>query len=229
MRSLFVTGTDTGVGKTVVSGCLAKYLSAKGRSVVTQKWIQTGSSPDFSSDIEMHLKLMGRERDSVKEYLACVSPYIFKTACSPHLASKRENKRIDAEKIKKSLDLLSRKFDFVIVEGVGGALVPFNGRHLVIDIAGGLNLPVLVVAGNRLGAINHTLLTIEALASRRIDVLGIVFNNLEEKNSYILKDNPRIIKSLTRMRVFGALSRQDSLKKIYEEFIPIGEKISRLL
>lgn len=229
VRSLFIAGTDTGAGKTIVTGCLAKYLSDKGCNVITQKWIQTGEASSFSCDVEMHLKLMGRDKNSIKEYLRFVSPYIFKAPCSPHLACRKKNKKIDAKRIIKSFDLLSKEFDSVIVEGAGGVLVPFDGRHLIIDIARSLKLPVLVVVGNKLGAINHTLLAIEALASRKIEILGLVFNSLEEKSNYILKDNPEIIKSLAKTRVFGILSRQASHKKLYKEFMPIGEKIFRAL
>lgn len=229
IRALFVAGTDTGVGKTVITGCLARYLSEKGHNVITQKWIQTGCGSIYSSDIGAHFKLMGRDMNSVREYLPHIAPYIFKPACSPHFACRLENKRINVKKIIKSFNLLSDKFDFVIVEGIGGALVPFNRESLVIDIVKHLKLPALIVAENKLGAINHTLLTLEALVSRKIKALGLVFNNLKERDRLILKDNPEIIKALTGVKVFGVLPHNDSLKKIYEGFIPIGEKISRLL
>lgn len=229
VRALFVTGTDTGVGKTIVTGCLARYLLEKGHNVITQKWIQTGCGSIFSSDIRVHFKLMGRDIDSAKEYFPYIAPYIFEHASSPHFSCRIENKIIDANKIIKSFKLLASEFDFVIVEGVGGALVPFNRKRLVIDIVKGLDLPVLVVAENRLGAINHTLLTLESLASRKIKALGLVFNNLKEKNKFILKDNPEIIKALTGQRVFGILPHQASYQKIYESFVPIGKKISGVL
>ncbi len=228
-KAIFVAGTDTGVGKTIVTGCLAKYLFEKGYNVVTQKWIQTGCSSFFSSDIKLHLRLMGRDIDSIKEYLHYISPYIFSPACSPHLACRIENKRIDANKIIKSFKVLSGKFDFVIVEGIGGALVPFNRKRLVIDIAKELDLSVLIVAENRLGAINHTLLAIEAMASRKLKILGLVFNNIKEKNKYILRDNPEIIKALTKQKVFGTLPRQDSYQGLHERFVSIGKRILKAL
>lgn len=229
MKALFVSGTDTAVGKTVITGCLAKYLSLKGHNVITQKWIQTGCNSNFPSDIKSHLKIMERDINNMKERLSYIAPYVFNTACSPHLASKIENKRIDRNKIIKALKILSQRFDFVIVEGTGGALVPFNKKRLVIDIVKDLDLPVLVVAGNKLGAINHTLLTIEALALRKIKIFGLVFNELKKENKLILKDNPRIIRALTKQRIFGSLSREATYQKVYEKFIPIGERIFKLL
>lgn len=224
-KAVFVAGTDTGVGKTIITGCLAKYLSEKGYRVITQKWIQTGCASVFSSDIKLHLRLMGQDIENIEEFLPDALPYIFRTACSPHLACVIENKKIDENKIIKNFRALSENFDFVIVEGIGGALVPFNKNHLVIDIAKRLDLPVIIVAENKLGAINHTLLTIEALAQRKIKIFGLVFNNIKEKNKYILKDNPKIIKALTKQKIFGILSRQDSYKNLYKSFIPIGRRI----
>ena len=229
MKALFVTGTDTAVGKSVVTGCLAKYLSLKGYSVITQKWIQTGCSLNFPSDIKLHLKIMNRNLNDMKERLSCIAPYVFNKAFSPHLASKIEHKRIDANKIIKGFKILSQRFDFIIVEGIGGALVPFNKKRLVIDIVKALDLPVLVVVDNKLGAINHTLLTVEALTARKIRVLGLVFNNRKRENKLILEDNPRIIKSLTKQRIFGALPRLATYQKLYEKFIPIAEKIFKQL
>jgi dethiobiotin synthetase len=225
LKAIFVTGTDTGVGKTLITGYLARYLSDKGYSVITQKWIQTGCKRGIPEDIKTHIKLIGRGIGKVKEFLPHVAPYAFKPACSPHLAAKIENKKINAEKIKKSFRFLSKKFDFVIVEGVGGALVPFNERKLVIDIAKELDLPVLVVAGNKLGAINHTLLTIEALNSRKIKIIGAVFNNIGKGEKYILKDNPDIVKRLSGQKVLGILPYGKADGKLYQKFIPIGQEI----
>ena len=229
MKALFVAGTDTGIGKTVVTGCLARYLSECGYNVMTQKWIQTGCDSTFASDIRAHLKLMGRDIDDVREYLPHLAPYIFRAAASPHFAAGKEGKVIDVNRIVKSFKFLSERFDFVVVEGIGGTLVPFNRKRLVIDIVKELDLPVLVVAGNRLGAINHTLLTVESLASRKIKVPGIVFNDLKGGDRDILEDNVKIIGTLTGKRVFGVLPRQDSYMKLYKRFVPIGKKISEAI
>ncbi len=227
MKGIFITGTDTGVGKTIVTGCLAGYLSGRGYRVITQKWIHTGCGSGFPSDIRTHLKLIGLRLNTIKQLLPYMAPYRFKAACSPHLACRMENKKIVMSKIINSFKFLADQFEFVIVEGIGGALVPFSRSHLVIDIAKELELPVLVVAGNRLGAVNHTLLTIEALNSRKIPIHGIIFNNLEKGSGYILEDNPRIIKGLTKQKIFGILPWQDSYQKIYKMFVPIGERILR--
>lgn len=226
MKALFVSGTDTGVGKSVVCGLLARYANEQGLSVITQKWIQTGSR-GFSSDIKLHLKIMRRPISKIGQYRDAVSPYNFPLPISPHKASSLEGKAIQPDKIKASFCKLAKVFDLVIVEGVGGLLVPYNKNDLVIDIVRDLNLSVLLVAQNKLGAINHTLLTIEALATRKLRCLGIVFNNAKREKKIILEDNPRIIKRLSGKKVFGVLPWENNLRRLYNEFIPIGKLILR--
>jgi len=224
MRAVFVTGTDTGVGKTLVTGLLARYLCRKGFSAVTQKWVQTGCR-GFSSDVNFHLKLMDKGRRQMGDYLKLMAPYTFSRAYSPHLAAKIEHKIIDSKKIINSFRLLSKGFDFVIVEGAGGALVPLNSKILLIDIARCLKIPFLVVAQNKLGAINHTLLTVEALKKRDIKILGVIFNNLKDEDKIVLKDNPIIIKKLCQETILGNLNWEPSLERLYADFIPIASKI----
>ncbi len=233
LKSVFVTGTDTEVGKTVLTGLLGRYISEKGYKVVTQKWIQTGSA-DFPDDIDTHLKLMKLTRADIEECMPLVCPYVFEYASSPHLAAKLERRKISAAQIKNSFRALSQRFDCVIVEGIGGALVPFNNKAMVIDIAAQLNLPVLIIAGNKLGAINHTLLTIEAIRYRRMKTLGIIFNGFQQSevpsryekgDKIILEDNPKIIKALTGERILGNLPWLKDQDLLYKAFIPIGEEI----
>lgn len=227
MNGIFITGTDTGVGKTVVTGCLARFLQERGYRVVTQKWVQTGISQNSTSDISLHLKMMKVVTNRTEHKL--LEPYRFKAACSPHLASRLENRKIDRNKIIKSFKTLANKFDFVIVEGTGGLLVPYDNKSLLIDIAGDLNLPVLVVSENRVGAINHALLTLEALKSRKQKIFGILFNNLKKQNKKVLKDNPTIVKKLSGDKILGILSYSATHDRLYRNFVPIGNRIWRAL
>lgn len=227
MKGVFITGTDTGVGKTVVTGLLAKYLRDAGYNIITQKWFQTGSHGFETSDVMAHLRIAGFDRKKTQKYSDLMLPYVFKTPCSPHLASQIEKRKINRDKIIKSFRRLSRDFDFVLVEGVGGALVPYNKKDLAIDIAAQLRLPVLIVAQNKLGAINHTLLTIEALKKKRLRILGLVFNNIKNEERYILEDNPKIVKTFTKEKNFGVLPREKNLHRLYEKFLPIGRKLKK--
>ena len=225
MRGVFVIGTDTGVGKTIVTGLLAKFLDDKGYKVITQKWAETGSV-GFSKDVNFHLKLLGKKKHKIREHLSDISPYTFKFPSSPHLASSLERRKISIERIRKSFKSLEKAFDFVVVEGVGGALVPLNKRKLVIDVAKELNLPVLIVVGNKLGAINHTLLTIEALKARKMKIAGIVFNSLGDKgDSIILEDNPKIIEAISGQSISGSLPWAKDKDILHKSFKKIGRKI----
>lgn len=223
-KAIFITGTDTGVGKTVIAGLLARFLSNKGYSVITQKWIQTGSR-GFSPDLAFHLKLMGKTKKDMAGYLPFMCPYTFKFPSSPHLAAYEEKRKININKIKQSFRHLSGKFDFVIIEAIGGSLVPLSKKKLVIDVAKGLHLPVLIVAGNKLGAINHTLMTIESVRKRDLDIIGIIFNTLSRRtDKKISEDNPRIISRITGERVLGALPRVKDKDLLYQKFRAIGVK-----
>lgn len=223
MKGIFVSGTDTGSGKSVVTGLLAKYLREKGCKVITQKWVQTGSR--FSADINLHLKIMGVSKGAIRECRDCVCPYIFKLPASPHLAAKAENKKINIARIKQAYKSLSSKFDTVIVESTGGALVPVNEKRLVIDIAKELGLPVLIVAQNKLGALNHILMTVEVLKQRKMKILGIVFNNCPGQNKLVLQDNPEIIRKITKQKILGVLPWEKRRDLLYKKFLPIAEKI----
>ncbi len=229
MRSVFVTGTDTGVGKTVVTGLFARYLRLQRLQAVTQKWVQTGTR-DYPCDLPLHLELMGADAQMIRGYEHDVNPYTFAQAASPHLAAAHENTRIDTQKIVTSFRRLEAAFDSVIVEGAGGVLVPLNEKELFIDVAADLDLPILVVAANKLGAINHTLLTIEALKTRDIDILGIVFNTVDpDQNEAVMKDNPEIVAAFARVPVLGRLPWSNETERLYRSFEPIAENVTARL
>jgi len=223
--NFFITGTDTGVGKSVISGLLARYLLNQGNTVITQKWIETGAEAG-SSDIDTHLRFMGMDRAEIKDILDLVLPYSFKLACSPHLAAEAEDVAIDKDKIKKAFKSLLDKFDSVIAEGSGGVLVPISRDSLIIDILKELAIPVIIVAANKLGVINHTLLTIEALRVRDINIEGVIFNDQPDyNNKQVCDDNLRIIKELTSIKILGRLFWSDDATYLHEEFKSIGKNL----
>lgn len=243
MKALFITGTGTGVGKTLVTGLLGKYLKNKGLKVITQKWIQTGSKT--CQDINSHIRIIGLEKENMRGLEKLLCPYRFRLPASAHLAAKEEGKKIDINLIKKSFKQLSKKFDtfgppvaclstnpkqsgrigFVIVEGIGGVLVPIDGKHLVIDIAKELKLPVLIVAQNKLGAINHTLLTIEAIKQRKMKILGIIFNNAQKQDKRVLRDNPKIIEKISGEKILAVLPWDKDINSLYKKIVPAAKKI----
>ncbi|MGB2601120.1 MAG: dethiobiotin synthase [Candidatus Omnitrophota bacterium] len=228
-NAIFITGTDTEVGKTVITGLLARTLSENGVNVITQKWVQTGCS-DLSGDIAEHMKFMGSGTESIEKYGQDMVPYTFEFPSSPHLAAFMEKKVIDPKKIEKAFIRLAENFDFVVVEGTGGLMVPINDEVMIVDIVKELDLPVLIVAENRLGAINQTMLTVEALRERGLRITGIVFNRLTgDGDETVLKDNPRIIESLTGIEVLGELGYEKEKDAIIGNWRPIGEKLLKIL
>ncbi len=218
MSAIFVAGTDTGVGKTLVTGLLAHYFIGRGKSVVTQKWIATGGA----HDIKVHSEIAGLTDMERRDHIV---PYSFKLAASPHLAARCERKTINTGKIKKSFAALSKLYDLVIVEGTGGLLVPVGGKGLLIDIVKDLAIPTLLVARNRIGAINHTLLSIEALKARRIPIIGIVFNNLSKTKKVILDDNQKTVEKISGVPVLGQLPGSHSIRTLLGGFKAIGDRI----
>lgn len=225
VKGIFVVGTDTGVGKTIATGLLAGFLAGKGYKVVSQKWVETGSA-GFSKDVVCHLKLLGKKKKDLKKHLSEMSPYTFKFPASPHLAAALEGEKISIEKIKNSFKSLEKDFDFVIVEGTGGALVPLTQEKLIIDVAKELGLAALVVAGNKLGAVNHALLTLEALESRKIRIAGAIFNQLKGKtDSIILKNNPKTVETITGQSISGILPWAKDMNSLRKSFKKIGENI----
>ncbi|MBD3379073.1 MAG: dethiobiotin synthase [Candidatus Omnitrophica bacterium] len=221
---IFLTGTDTGVGKTLVAGLLARYLKRRDVSVVTQKWVQTGCV-GVSEDIETHLKIMGVNGADVAEHIAMISPYILTYPASPHLAAERDKKTIEPSKIIKAYKALSAKFEHVVVEGAGGWLVPISRKATCADVVKEMLLPVLIVAENRLGAINHTLLTIESVRSKGLNVLGVVFNRISgDGDEHLLEDNKRIVSEITGVNVLGELAFSADMDELVNSFSGIGDK-----
>ena len=199
MSVIFITGTDTDIGKTFVTGLLAKYLLKQNKSVITQKIAQTGCI-HTSEDIEKHREIMGIPFcDDDKSGLTC--PYIFKFPASPHLAAKMENRIIDPEVIKKATDQLEEKYDFVITEGVGGLYVPLNEDSSLLDYLEKQKYPTLLVSSSKLGSINHTLLSIEIAKHRNIEIIGIVYNHFPKEKEEIVFESKQIFKKY--LKKFG--------------------------
>lgn len=223
MSGLFVTGTDTEVGKSVITGYLTAYLRETGRSVVTQKWVQTGCD-EGAMDLAVHAALGGEKPEELDNSARC--PYRFGFPASPHLAAALEGGAVDPDRIRSAYRQLEVGYDVVLVEGVGGLAVPLTEDLLLADLVAELGLPALVVVANRLGCINHSLLTVEALRSRDIPVVGLVFNRLSrEGEPEILRDNPRIISAVSDVPVLGETPYLSDPGQGAEQFRAIGDEL----
>ena len=192
MATRLITAIDTDGGKTVAVGLMARYLLDRDARVITAKLAQTGCE-GHSGDIVLHRKLMGMEPVAEDdEGLTC--PYLFGHPCSPHLAAKLENTRIDPDRIAACVDSLGERFDEVLVEGVGGVLVPLNRETLLADFLSTQGWETIVVTSGKLGSINHTLLTLEALRHRGVPIGGIVYNLHIEGDPLITKDTRELLR-----------------------------------
>jgi len=189
----FVSGIDTNIGKTYATGIIARIWNEKGIRTITQKLVQTGNKT-ISEDIEIHRKLMGipfTEEDKSK----ITMPEIFSYPASPHLASKIDNRAINFKKIKQATDVLSGKYDAVLIEGAGGLMVPLTPDYLIIDYIKEMSYPLIFVTSGRLGSINHTLLSLEAVRRRDIKLHALVYNSFPEvEDTTISKDTEEYFK-----------------------------------
>lgn len=169
MNGVFITGTDTGIGKTITSALLISALKKYFLNIKYFKPVQTGSDDDTETVAGL---------TEVK----CLPPvYKFKAPISPHRAALLEHKKIELKKIKSSLTASVVKNDFFVVEGAGGLMVPLNDKEITRDLIKLLELPVVIVASTRLGTINHTLLTLECARAKNLSVLGVILVGEEDK------------------------------------------------
>lgn len=189
----FISGIDTDAGKSYCTAWFARELAEGGQRVITQKFIQTGNI-GHSEDIDLHRRIMGtgylpEDREGL------TMPEIFSYPCSPHLAARIDRRPIDFEKIERATQELARRYDTVLVEGAGGLMVPLTEDYLTIDYISEKKYPLVFVTSGKLGSINHTLLSLEAIARRGI-VLDTVLYNLypTEEDKTIQEDTMRFIR-----------------------------------
>jgi len=202
-KGFFITGTDTGVGKTVVTVALIKAIGRLGFSVGGMKPIESGCLHEGDILVPPDGMFI-RTAAHMEEDIRHITPCCFRSPLAPLPASEIEGISVDFEKIKKAFADLSRKYDVVIVEGIGGLLVPITRDYSVIDMARDIDLPVIVVTRPTLGTINHTLLTVNYAIKEGVQVAGIVINyNQPPENSLAERTNREILKQISPVPVIG--------------------------
>lgn len=201
MKSFFITGTDTGVGKTIIAGALAAAFREKGIDVGVMKPVASGGW----DDARFLIKSAG-----VEDNIFLVNPYCLATPVAPAVAAEIEKLKIDIRRIKAAYEELSRRHEMLIVEGVGGLLVPIYKKYLVTDLIKDLDLPIIIVAKPGLGTINHTLLTISQARRSRIKVLGVIINNYNAATAGIAeKTAPEVIEKVGNVPILGIVRHID--------------------
>jgi len=203
MSALLVTGTDTGIGKTFVACALAHALRARGRTVAVMKPVETG----VVSEPEDALRL--REAAADRAPLEDICPYRLHAPLAPAVAARAEGVTIDLGRLETLIRRRQAAADVLLVEGAGGLLVPIRDGITYADLAARLGLPVLVVAANRLGTINHCALTARAAAAAGLTVLGFVLSQPSPEPDASTTSNTATIEDLTGMTCLGEIPHLD--------------------
>ena len=198
---IFVTGTDTGVGKTIVSAVLARLLRMKGITVGVMKPVTSGCREEEGRLISDDAALLCRAAGL--SYSDDIAPYRLREALAPAEAARAEGVRIDLSYIKEVYERLAATHEYVIVEGAGGLMVPLAGGLLIADLARLLDLPLLVVARPSLGTINHTLLTCFVAQQMGLRVAGVIINGMPYNPGSAEKSAPHQIGPLCGSPLLG--------------------------
>ncbi len=222
-KGYFITGTDTGVGKTFVTAGIAAVFKEKGVNVGVMKPVETGCA-EKDGKLEPQDALYLKNAAGVGDELDLINPYRFKASLAPSIASKLEGKNIDLNRIKECYDKLASRHGIMFVEGAGGLLAPINENETVADLIKVLHLPLIVIAESRLGTINHTLLTVKHAQSIGLEVKGIIINYPALATDESLSANQTEIKRLTNIPVLGELPfcDMDRASKMVKKYLRLS-------
>ncbi|MEG6584503.1 dethiobiotin synthase [Dendrosporobacter sp. 1207_IL3150] len=240
MQGIFITATDTEVGKTVITGAIAAALKARGLNIGVVKPLASGGFTDnngqlVAEDATFLMKAAGINEDK----RALVNTVCLQLALTPAVAAVQAGITIDMPEVISNCRLAGNEFDRVIIEGVGGITAPLWEDYLVADMIVELNLPAIIVARPNLGTINHTVLTAEYAKQRGIKVAGIIINKWDEQNAGVLEhSNIAYIERLTKLPILGKFpasetisvpdARVEGLAELAEKYIDIDRLIKAM-
>ncbi len=198
-KAIFVTATDTGIGKTTVSSAIASLLKKQNKKVAYFKPVETGCNPK-PQDAKMLSSITGQ---SIEEVVL----YTFRHPVAPYVAEQLEGKKIHIKKILEHFHKLKQKYQYIIVEGAGGVCVPITrvggNFYTYLNLIKDLNIPALVVSRAALGTINHTCMTVELLKQHNIEIKGIILNLFEKSDDVSQSTNPDVIEEMTGLPVIA--------------------------
>ncbi|HLA00770.1 MAG TPA: dethiobiotin synthase [Thermodesulfovibrionales bacterium] len=224
-RGFFITGTDTGVGKTVIAGALILIIKHMGCRVCGMKPIETGcmKSENVVQKAESRVKdtllipadgMFLKEIADMDDSIDIITPIRFENPLAPFPASEIEGTPVDIEKIKKAFEDLLRKYDMAVIEGIGGLLVPLNRNYFVLDLIKHFGLPIVIVSRPGLGTINHTLLTVNYAIKEGINVAGIIMNYSQSPEKTLAEEtNPKVIRQISPVPLIGIFPYLEDLEK----------------
>jgi dethiobiotin synthetase len=201
--SIFVTGTDTDVGKTVVTAGIVGALRARGLAIGVVKPVQSGAVADDAAGDAARLKSLAGVGETLEE----IAPFALAEPLAPLVAARREGRELELDAVVARVHAIASRYDGILVEGAGGLLVPVGEDWTIADLAAALGYPVLVVARTRLGTVNHTALTVAVARERGLDVVGVVLDGATDESS---ADNRALIEQFASVPVLGQLPWLDA-------------------
>jgi dethiobiotin synthetase len=213
MKVIFVTGTDTGIGKTVISSAISAFFSLrKQMNVGVMKPFECGLSKT-DKDLLPWDAICLREASGSNDDLNTISPYTLEAPVAPEVAAMLEHVNIDINMVDKIYHSLAKSHDLLVIEGAGGVLVPIKENFFFADLIQKWNAPTLIVSRLGLGTINHTLLTVHLLKERGINVLGVILNNTDGLGDLPAQTNPDILRKYLDVPVLGIFPHVKDLLK----------------
>jgi len=216
MKSLFITATGTGTGKTYVTAALAAALVGKGKTVRVLKPVISGFELDKIEETDTTLLIRASGGEPTQDAIQACSPWRFKEPLSPDMAAKREGREIDfAGLVDFCKDAEAGPEDELLCEGIGGAMVPLDNSHTVLDWMAAWNVPVLIVAGSYLGTLSHTLTTVAAMQGQGVNIAGVVISQSEESPVPIGETVATLERFLPELKI-APLSRSAKPEAVYE-------------
>lgn len=228
MSGLFITGTDTEIGKTFVSSILIKIIAEEGYKVIGMKPVASGAK-NVNGILKNDDALSLIQASNVDADYNSVNPYVFEPAVSPHIAAEQAGIEINLDEIKKCFSQLQKKSDVVVVEGVGGWYAPLSTHTTVADLAESLKLPIIIVVGLRLGCLNHALLTVEAIRKSGLSIAGWVANHVEKDFSFAEKNITTLKEYFNDFPFLGSVYYQTNLNnKLHQQHLNKKTLIEKL-
>lgn len=236
-QGVFITGTDTGIGKTIITTGLIAALQEAGYDIGGMKPFQSGAYREdnklLAPDVEVMLKYT-RLNDSYE----LLNPVRLKPALAPNVAAEIEDEEIELNRVETAYQKLQEQYQGLVVEGAGGLMVPLTDDFLIPDLIKLLDLPIIIVARPSLGTINHTLLTVKTARNLGLDILGVVINDYPQKNPGVAeKTNPELIARLGKVPILGivphlaqldAQEGQVDLGSVIKEHVDLERIIERI-
>jgi len=218
MKSFFITGTDTGVGKTLVGGGIAGALRRSGKRVGVLKPFESGCA-NLGGELVPEDALFLKNISGCTEDIEVICPYRMEHPLAPGVAAEIEGVFIDLERVRSCFKALEEKYETVLVEGAGGLMVPVTSDLLTSDLIKMLGLPIIIVSRLSLGTINHTLLTVKHALACGISVAGIILNQITPENGKAEETNSGVIKRFSGIPILGQIPFIPEEKRADTEFI----------